>query len=57
EDLLAGVRRLLADDLDTVGALAAVDRWAEDALTLGGDDPAAPPVVQDILDALLGIAV
>jgi len=57
EDLLAGVRRQLADDLDTVGALAAVDRWAEDALTRGGDDPAAPPVVQDILDALLGIAV
>lgn len=49
------VRELIADDLDTPGALAAVDRWAHECLTRGGEDPAAPGLVGRLLDALLGI--
>ena len=34
----------LADDLDTPGALALVDAWADDATLAGtGDDAQAPP--------------
>jgi L-cysteine:1D-myo-inositol 2-amino-2-deoxy-alpha-D-glucopyranoside ligase len=49
------VRARLADDLDTTGAIAAVDRWADAALATPGSDPAAPAAVRDVLDALLGI--
>ncbi len=51
--LLAQVRAALADDLDTPAALAAVDAWA----AAGGDDAAAPALVRDAVDALLGIAL
>jgi len=49
--LLAEVRGALADDLDTPGAMAAVDRWSG----AGGTDPAAPKLVRDLVDALLGV--
>jgi L-cysteine:1D-myo-inositol 2-amino-2-deoxy-alpha-D-glucopyranoside ligase len=49
------VRERVADDLDTPGALAAVDRWAQECLTRGGDDPAAPGIVARMLDSLLGV--
>ena len=49
------VRERVADDLDTPGALAAVDRWAHECLTRGGEDPAAPGLVGRLLDALLGV--
>jgi len=51
---LAAVRERLADDLDTVGAIIAVDRWAADP---SSDDTAAPALVRDLVDALLGIAL
>ncbi|MGI5150631.1 cysteine--1-D-myo-inosityl 2-amino-2-deoxy-alpha-D-glucopyranoside ligase [Plantactinospora sp. CA-294935] len=54
-DLLAGVRERLADDLDTPGALALVDRWADAALARSGADPAAPDLMAATVDALLGI--
>jgi L-cysteine:1D-myo-inositol 2-amino-2-deoxy-alpha-D-glucopyranoside ligase len=54
-DLVARVRRYLADDLDTPKALAAVDGWVDDALEYGGRDAAAPGLVGAALDALLGI--
>ncbi|HEY7174255.1 MAG TPA: cysteine--1-D-myo-inosityl 2-amino-2-deoxy-alpha-D-glucopyranoside ligase, partial [Micromonosporaceae bacterium] len=56
-DLLAAVRGRLSDGLDTPGALAAVDDWAD--ATLGGDrsDPEAPALVGRIVDALLGVAL
>nr|MDT0657534.1 cysteine--1-D-myo-inosityl 2-amino-2-deoxy-alpha-D-glucopyranoside ligase [Micromonospora sp. DSM 115978] len=54
-DLLAGVRGRLADDLDTPGTLALVDRWADAALAGSGADPAAPALVADTVDALLGV--
>ena len=54
-ETIAELRRRLADDLDTPGALAAVDRWAE--ATLGGEaaDPEAGPAVATAVDALLGV--
>lgn len=55
--VLAEVRRCLADDLDTAGALAAVDRWAEQTRLRGGTDPTAPALVRDLVDALLGISL
>jgi len=54
-DLISRVRRYLADDLDTPGALAAVDGWTTDALQYGGHDTAAPALVATALDALLGV--
>jgi L-cysteine:1D-myo-inositol 2-amino-2-deoxy-alpha-D-glucopyranoside ligase len=57
EATLQRVRELLADDLDTPGAIAAVDRWAQDCLARGGTDIAAPGIVARMLDALLGVRV
>jgi len=51
------VRTALAEDLDAPRALAAVDAWADTALTLGGDVEGAPGVVARAVDALLGIRV
>ncbi len=51
--LLADVRAALADDLDTPAALAAVDAWCAS----DGDDTAAPGLVRDVVDALLGVAL
>jgi L-cysteine:1D-myo-inositol 2-amino-2-deoxy-alpha-D-glucopyranoside ligase len=49
--LLTALRAHLANDLDTPAALAAVDAWAAGE----GTDPAAPALVRDAVDALLGI--
>jgi L-cysteine:1D-myo-inositol 2-amino-2-deoxy-alpha-D-glucopyranoside ligase len=57
DEALDAVRERVASDLDTPGALAAVDRWARDCLGRGGDDPAAPGVLARALDAILGIRV
>ncbi|GAA0919689.1 cysteine--1-D-myo-inosityl 2-amino-2-deoxy-alpha-D-glucopyranoside ligase [Nonomuraea longicatena] len=54
-DLLATVRARLADDLDAPDALAALDAWAERALTEGGADTGAPALFRDTADALLGV--
>jgi L-cysteine:1D-myo-inositol 2-amino-2-deoxy-alpha-D-glucopyranoside ligase len=55
DGLLADVRRHLADDLNTPLALAAIDRWAEEARLRGGSDADAPRLVRDMSLALLGI--
>ncbi len=55
EQVLADVRRHLADDLDAPAALATVDRWVSGALARGGDDVDAPPLVRRTVDALLGV--
>ncbi|MGO4342329.1 cysteine--1-D-myo-inosityl 2-amino-2-deoxy-alpha-D-glucopyranoside ligase [Pedococcus sp. 2YAF34] len=57
EDVVEQVRRHVADDLDTPGALAAVDRWAKECLTRGGSDTAASGVLARALDAVLGVRV
>jgi L-cysteine:1D-myo-inositol 2-amino-2-deoxy-alpha-D-glucopyranoside ligase len=54
---LTRVRELLADDLDAPHAVAAVDRWADEQLTRGGDDPEGPLLVRHAVDALLGVAL
>jgi L-cysteine:1D-myo-inositol 2-amino-2-deoxy-alpha-D-glucopyranoside ligase len=54
-DLLAGLRARLAEDLDTPGALALMDTWADAALAGQGEDLAAPALAAAAVDALLGI--
>ena len=54
-DVVARLRRYLADDLDTPKALAAVDGWATDALEYSGHDTSAPQTVRTAIDALLGV--
>lgn len=53
QPVLAQVRARLAEDLDTPGALAAVDSWAAQRTQTG--DRSAPALIRDLLDALLGI--
>nr|WP_300145523.1 cysteine--1-D-myo-inosityl 2-amino-2-deoxy-alpha-D-glucopyranoside ligase [Propionicimonas sp.] len=50
---LDAVRVALRNDLDAPAALAAIDAWA----LADGDDPAAPGLVRDLADALLGVAL
>ena len=54
--LLAEVRAALADDLDTIAAIAAIDGWADTAVAAdAGGEPGAGALVRDLLDALLGV--
>ncbi|MBN1173295.1 MAG: cysteine--1-D-myo-inosityl 2-amino-2-deoxy-alpha-D-glucopyranoside ligase [Micromonosporaceae bacterium] len=63
--VLSAVRQCLADDLDTPGALAAVDAWADAVLAgamggaSGGSRGGASPstLVADCVDALLGVSL
>ncbi|GAA0941064.1 cysteine--1-D-myo-inosityl 2-amino-2-deoxy-alpha-D-glucopyranoside ligase [Pseudonocardia zijingensis] len=55
DDLVAQLRAHLADDLDTPGALAAVDAWAAEALERRGQDAGAPALARAAVDALLGV--
>ncbi|MGH3854685.1 MAG: cysteine--1-D-myo-inosityl 2-amino-2-deoxy-alpha-D-glucopyranoside ligase [Pseudonocardiaceae bacterium] len=56
-DVVARLRAHLADDLDTPGALAAVDAWATGTLTGRDRDADAPALLSTAVDALLGIAL
>ena len=55
DQLLSAVRARLVDDLDTPGALAVVDEWADAVLAGAGDDPSAPALMAATVDALLGV--
>ncbi|MBV9011029.1 MAG: cysteine--1-D-myo-inosityl 2-amino-2-deoxy-alpha-D-glucopyranoside ligase [Pseudonocardiales bacterium] len=57
EDTVRRLRAHLADDLDTPGALAALDAWATETLTRRGRDVNAPVHLQAAVDALLGIVL
>jgi L-cysteine:1D-myo-inositol 2-amino-2-deoxy-alpha-D-glucopyranoside ligase len=59
EPLLAEIRSVLADDIDTIAAIAAVDRWVAGALEAPADtgDPDAPALMTRAVDALLGVAL
>ena len=60
EDTIARVRAHLADDLDTPGALAAIDAWADEVLLRrGGEGWTAdgPTRLADAADALLGVTL
>ncbi|GAA2369668.1 cysteine--1-D-myo-inosityl 2-amino-2-deoxy-alpha-D-glucopyranoside ligase [Dactylosporangium salmoneum] len=54
-ELIAQLRERLADDLDSPGALAAVDAWVDATLADAGDDREAPALMTAAVDALLGI--
>jgi L-cysteine:1D-myo-inositol 2-amino-2-deoxy-alpha-D-glucopyranoside ligase len=56
-ELLSAVREKLADDLDSPGALLAVDSWVDAALSGDGDDPGAPALLASTVDSLLGVAL
>jgi L-cysteine:1D-myo-inositol 2-amino-2-deoxy-alpha-D-glucopyranoside ligase len=45
------LRAALTNDLDTTAALTTIDHWSES----NGDDPSAPALVAQAVDALLGI--
>ena len=53
--VLARVRERLNNDLDTVGAISAIDDWVKLALSAGGGDVSAPALVAALADALLGV--
>jgi L-cysteine:1D-myo-inositol 2-amino-2-deoxy-alpha-D-glucopyranoside ligase len=57
EETLQSMRNALANDLDAPAAVAAVDRWVERQLTMGGDDSAATGLIARAVDALLGISI
>ncbi|WP_375475790.1 cysteine--1-D-myo-inosityl 2-amino-2-deoxy-alpha-D-glucopyranoside ligase [uncultured Jatrophihabitans sp.] len=61
ESLLRAVRARLADDLDTPGALTAVDGYVAAALDgdalPAGAGPGGPRLLRDLVDALLGVAL
>jgi L-cysteine:1D-myo-inositol 2-amino-2-deoxy-alpha-D-glucopyranoside ligase len=59
DDVVDRVRLHLADDLDTPGALAAVDAWAEEALRrpASGAAAGAGPRLALAVDALLGVTL
>jgi len=53
--LLARVRELLSDDMQTPTALDAIDHWVSEASSNGGSDMGAPSQVAQLCDALLGV--
>ncbi len=55
EDLVDRLRTHLANDLDTPAFLAAVDAWADEALSTGGSDENSGALVRTAVDALLGV--
>jgi L-cysteine:1D-myo-inositol 2-amino-2-deoxy-alpha-D-glucopyranoside ligase len=60
DEVLAGVRARLRDDLDAPGALTIVDRWANTLLarpptSITAEDVAGAELVSQTVDALLGI--
>ena len=52
---MRAVRAAVAEDLGTPRALAAVDRWVDAALSVGGDDPQAPSLLGRLVDRVLGV--
>jgi L-cysteine:1D-myo-inositol 2-amino-2-deoxy-alpha-D-glucopyranoside ligase len=55
--VLDRVRDRLSDDLDTAGAIAAVDDWVARTETGEGTHADAPALVRALLDALLGLSL
>ncbi|GAA3886464.1 cysteine--1-D-myo-inosityl 2-amino-2-deoxy-alpha-D-glucopyranoside ligase [Saccharothrix violaceirubra] len=54
-DTVARLRDHLGNDLDTPSALAALDAWADAALTSGGSDLTGSTLFRAAVDALLGV--
>ncbi len=60
DEVLAGVRARLRDDLDAPGALSVIDRWADRLLAeaptrITAEDVSGARLVKDTIDALLGV--
>ncbi|WP_420175574.1 cysteine--1-D-myo-inosityl 2-amino-2-deoxy-alpha-D-glucopyranoside ligase [Luteococcus sp. OSA5] len=55
--VIADARAALRTDLDAPSALGLIDAWAQASVTVGGDDTAAPGLVRDFVDAVLGVAL
>lgn len=55
EELVRSIRECIADDLDSPGALQAVDAWAKHPR--GEDDPETAALVACALDSLFGISL
>lgn len=53
--VLADLRAVLNDDLDTPRAISAIDRWADRALHQGGSVERAGTRMSQMIDSLLGI--
>lgn len=53
--VLERVRDALADDLRTPSALDAIDAWCVSAASGTSADPAAPGLIRDLADGLLGV--
>ena len=54
-DTVTRLRDHLGNDLDTPRALAAIDAWADEALSHGGSDSHGPSQIRTAVDALLGV--
>lgn len=54
---LERVREVLAHDLDAPKALAAIDRWSDEALSRGGRNADAPGLMAQTSEALLGVTL
>jgi len=54
-DTVTRLRDHLGNDLDTPRALAAIDAWADEALSHGGSDAHGPSQIRTAVDALLGV--
>jgi L-cysteine:1D-myo-inositol 2-amino-2-deoxy-alpha-D-glucopyranoside ligase len=57
DDVVETIRTRVADDLDTPGALVAVDAWATLTLNRGGNNGTSAGVLARALDAILGVRV
>ncbi len=54
-DTVTRLRDHLGNDLDTQKALAAIDAWVDEALSVGGSDTHGPSQIRTAVDALLGV--
>ena len=57
DDVLAGMRSALANDLNAPAALAEVDAWADASIDLDSDDADAPGLIAQACEALLGVTL
>ena len=55
ESVLDRVREVMSNDLQTPGALDAIDNWARDSLHSGGPDSSGPEIVKNLCASLLGV--
>jgi L-cysteine:1D-myo-inositol 2-amino-2-deoxy-alpha-D-glucopyranoside ligase len=62
DEVLAGMRARLRDDLDAPGVLAVIDRWADRLLAaapprITPEDVSGARLVKDAIDALIGVSL